>query len=80
MVEAMNELVDEVLKSIQTRLGNLEIEVTAVRAELVELQRELDAARANQPEFATPGRGIERRIERLERRMTSLDTIDVALK
>jgi len=80
MVEPMNELVDEVLKSIQTRLGNLEIEVTEVRAELVQLHRELDAARANRPEFSTPARGIERRIERLERRLTSMDTIDVALK
>lgn len=80
MVEPMNELVDEVLKSIQTRLGNLEIEVTEVRAELVQLHRALDAARASQPEFSTPARGIERRIERLERRLTSMDTIDVALK
>ena len=80
MVEPMNELVDEVLRSIQTRLGNLEIEVTEMRAELVELRREFDAARANQPEFSTPARGIERRIERLERRLTSMDTIDVALK
>ncbi|MCP4380319.1 MAG: hypothetical protein GY798_02665 [Hyphomicrobiales bacterium] len=77
MVEVMNQLVDEVLKSIQARLANVETDVADIRAELAAVQSELATARVGRPEMVSPPVGIERRVARLERR---LDSVDAAIK
>ena len=73
MVEAMNHLVDEVLKSLQARLANVETDVADIREELAAVQRELAAARVGRSEMVSPPVGIERRVARLERRLESAD-------
>jgi chromosome segregation ATPase len=77
MIEPMNELTDEVLKSVQRRLSALEAEVADIRSELRGLRNDLEAARANQPEINLPPAGIESRVARIERR---LDSVDAAVK
>ncbi len=77
MIEPMNELTDEVLKSVQRRLSALEAEVADIRSELRGLRNDLEAARANQPEISLPPAGIESRVARIERR---LDSVDAAVK
>ena len=54
MVETMDELVDEVLKSLQRRLVNLEGTVAEMRVELTALQHELEADRDHRPEIIVP--------------------------
>jgi hypothetical protein len=77
MADVMDALVDEVLKSIQTRLASLEADVAALRDELSEVRREMEAAHTGQPDIRPPPAGIERRVERIERR---LNAVDVAIK
>ena len=73
MIEPMNELTDEVLKSVQRRLSALEAEVADIRAEVESCRIALEAARAGQPEISVPPSGIESRVARLERRLNSVD-------
>ena len=77
MIEPMNELTDEVLKSVQRRLLAVEGEVAEIRTELADLRREMDAARLGQPEISVPPTGIESRVARIER---WLDSVDAAVK
>ena len=77
MVEAMSQLVDEVLKSLQARLANVETDIADIREELAAVQRELAAARVGGPEMVSPPVGIERRVARLER---LIDSVDAATK
>ena len=49
MVEAMDELTDEMLKSIQRRVYGLEAEVADIRSALAHLRHDMEAARGGQP-------------------------------
>lgn len=76
MVETMNDLLDEVVRSVQARVAELEMEVAELRSEVSAVRRELEAARGDEPEIVVPSATLERRVDRLERRLDASDIAD----
>ena len=77
MIDAMDGLVDEVLRSLQARMGAVEAEVMELRKDIEAIRNELETARMTGDDVVAPASGLEKRIARIERR---LDSVDLAVK
>ena len=73
MAEVTNELIYEVLKSMQARLGNLEDGVREIRSELRALRGHMLAMQTDVSNLYDGQAKIELRLERIERRLDLVD-------
>jgi chromosome segregation ATPase len=76
MAEVTNELIYEVLKNIQARMGNLEDSVREIKTELQALRGHMVAMQTDISNLYAGQAKIELRLERIERR---LELADVAV-
>lgn len=77
MIDAMDGIVDEVLKSLQARIAAVETELMEMRKEVDAIRGDVAAARMSGDDVVSPPAGIEQRLARIERR---LDSVDLAVK
>ena len=75
MAEVTNELIYEVLKSIQGRLGNLEDGQREIKAELQALRGHMVAMQQDISNLYGGQAKIELRLERIERRLELSDAL-----
>ena len=76
MAEVTNELIYEVLKNIQARMGNLEDSAREIKTELRALRGHMVAMQTDISNLYAGQAKIELRLERIERR---LELADVAV-
>jgi chromosome segregation ATPase len=69
MTEITNELMFEVLKTIQSRLTNIETGIREIRSELVAIRGHLVATQQDVANLYSGQAGIELRLEHIERRL-----------
>ncbi len=69
MAYAMNEVVDSVLQAFQERLAAVETDLTDLREEVAALRNEVTASRRDDGTLRMARAVIERRLDRIERRM-----------
>ena len=74
MADVTNELLYEVLKSVQTRLGNMEEGIRETRGEIRALRTTMHGAREDIGNLYEAFTALEARMGRIERR---LDIVDV---
>ena len=74
MVEVTNELIYEVLKSIQTRLSNLEQGQNEIREELRAMRGHMNAMQTDIANLYNSVNALGHRFERIERRLELADT------
>lgn len=77
MTQPMNELVDSVLRVFQERLSAVELNVMDLRGELVALRDDFEASRNDETSLRSSQAAVERRLDRLERQVRS---VDISLK
>jgi hypothetical protein len=73
MAEVTNELIYEVLKSMQTRLSNIEMGMAEMRTELRELRGHMLAVQTDIANLYVGQGNIEARLGRIERRLELTD-------
>jgi len=74
VAEVTNELIYEVLKAMQTRLGGIEEGLREVRSEINALRGHLIAVQQDVANIYGRVAGIEVRLEHIERRLEIIDT------
>ena len=74
MAEVANELIDEVMKAVQARLGNLEEGQREIRVELRALRGTMQGMQADVANLYEAFGAVEGRISRIERRLDIIDT------
>lgn len=75
MVEVSSELVIEILRSIQMRLGNVEHGITEVKEEIRALRGHINATQADIANLYAGQSRIEVRLDRIERRFALTDLL-----
>ena len=73
MAYAMNEVVDSVLQAFQERLAAVETDLTDLREQVAALRNEVTASGRDDGTLRMARAVIERRLDRIERRISSVD-------
>jgi chromosome segregation ATPase len=74
MVTVSNDLIYEVLKAVQTRLGNIEDGQREIRSELKSMRMQLQAVQVDIGNVYETLAGLDNRMTRIERRLDLAET------
>lgn len=74
MVDISNELIYEVLKSVQSRLGNIDDGLQELRAEMRAMRTQMQAVQIDIANLYTVFGSLDQRVYRIERRLDLSET------